>query len=164
MAIAWFICPYKRLATGIGLRIPSRYCAMQDFTEAIRADGGAWSESEILGNRAIVKVRASAATLALITGTPTFRRIPPALLDDPLSTLTAGQQTAIRNEILDAGYSLAEIDAVLPDFAAVTLRQALRFLATRRRKPRYDALADTIVLDGPVQGCRSIDELDGAVS
>ncbi len=163
MAIAWFVCPYTRLLTGMGVRKPIRYCAMQDFHDAILADGGAWAETEVLGDRAIVKVKASAATLSLIASTPTFRRIPLALLDDPLSTLTAGQRTAIRNEILDAGYSLTEIDAALPDFSAVTLRQVLQFLATRRCKPRYDALSDAIVLDGPVQGCCSIDDLDGAV-
>lgn len=160
MAIAWFLCPYVRKP---GIRV-MRVCAMDQFTAPIRTDGGAWSETEVLGDRAIVKVAASPATLSLIASAPTFRRIPLALLDDPLSSLTTGQRTAIKNEILDAGYNLAEIDAALPDLAAVTLRQVLQFLATRRLKPRYDAQTDAIVLDGPIQPCRSVDDLDGAVA
>lgn len=160
MAIAWFLCPYVRKP---GLRV-MRVCAMDQFTTSIKADGGAWAETEVLGNRAIVKVAASPATLSLIANTPTFRRIPLALLNNPLSSLTARQRTAIKNEILDAGYTLAEIDAALPDLTAVTLRQVLRFLATRRLKPRYDTQTDTIVLDGPAQPCRSVDDLDGAIA
>jgi hypothetical protein len=160
MAVAWFIAPYKRRLTSSD---PTRYCAMDDFTQRIRADGGNWSETEILGDRAIVKVRASIATLTLIAATPTFRRIPLGVLDDPLSSLTLAQRNAIRNEITDAGYSVAELNAVIPNLAAVTLRQVLRFMASRRLKPRYDKVTDTIVIDGILQPCRTIESVDGAV-
>jgi hypothetical protein len=85
------------------------------------------------------------------------------LLDDPLSSLTSGQRTAIRNEVLDAGYTAAEINAAHPDFSTVTLRDVLRFLTRRRLKPRYDQGTDTIVLDGPPQNCKSPESLDGGV-
>jgi hypothetical protein len=61
--IAWFLCPYKRK---LGVPIPTRYCAMNDFTPLIRADAGDWREAEIDGNQAIVRVEASATTLSAI--------------------------------------------------------------------------------------------------
>ena len=51
MAIAWFLCPYKR---DLRVKDPTRYCAMDDLTPEIHAIGGDWSEAEIDGNQAIV--------------------------------------------------------------------------------------------------------------
>ena len=68
MALAWFICPYKR---GPGPDV-IRYPAMDDFTSLIRGDGGDWAETEILGNAALVKVRASSGTLTTINGAAGF--------------------------------------------------------------------------------------------
>ena len=161
MPIGWFLCPYQRRLAALH---PTRYCAMDDFTSLIEADGGTWREAEVLGDRAMVKVRASAATLAIINGAAGFRKIPLAVLDDSLASLTEGQRTAIKNEILDAGYSLAELNAAHPDLSATTLRQILQFLTRRRLTPRYDQPTDTIVCDGPLQPCTSPDELDGAVT
>ena len=161
MAIAWFICPFKRR---VGARMPTRYCAMDDFTVAINLDGGRWSETEVLGDRAIVKVNASAATLTLIANTATYRRIPLAALNDPLSSLTNAQRNAIRNEVLDAGYTVAEVNARFPNLANNTLGDVLRFMATRRLRPRYDSGTDTIVCDGAIQQCRSVDEVNEEVN
>ncbi len=161
MPIAWFICPFKRHPRTDKI---ARYCAMDDFTSLIEADGGRWTETEVLGDRAIVKVNASASTLSTIAGTATFRRIPLSLLNDPLSSLSGAQQTAIRNEVLDAGYTLAEVNAVFPNIASATLGQVLRFLATRRLKPRFDSGTNTIVLDGTIQPCRPVDNVDGEVT
>ncbi len=161
MAVAWFLCPYKRR---IDLPRPIRYCAMGDFSAQIRTDGGQWCETEILGDRAIVKVNASAATLTTIANTATFRRIPLTLLDDPLSSLSAGVQNAIKQEVLDAGYTLAEVNARFPNIASATLGDVLRFMATRRLKPRYDSGTDTIILDGEVQACKSIDLVNATVT
>jgi hypothetical protein len=159
--MAWFLCPYVRVMRGSRV---TRVCAMDAFTAAIRADGGDWRETEILGDRALVKVRASPATLVTMAGTAGFRRIPLNALNDPLSALTPGQRTAIRTEILDAGYSVAELTAALPDLSVVTLRQVLQFLASRRVKPRYDQSTDTLVFDGPVMACCPVDDLDREVS
>jgi hypothetical protein len=137
---------------------------MNDFTNLIAADGGKWSETEILGDRAIVKVNASPATLTTIANTATFRRIPLALLDDPLSSLSAGVQNAIKQEVLDAGYTLAEVNARFPNIASATLGDVLRFMATRRLQPRYDKGTDTISIDGPIQKCKSIDVLNAEVT
>ncbi len=163
--IAYFIAPYKR-DTNAGH--PSRYCAMDDFTAALKTDNGfsqeenpiLWSETEILGNRAIVKVKGSQTMLNTIASTPGFQKIPLSQLDESLSVLSGGQRTAIRNAVLNAGYTLQEINNRFPDLSAVTLGDVLRFMASRRLKPRYDAETDTIICDGEVQECKPIDLLD----
>lgn len=162
MPLAWFICPYKRRA---GERRPTRYCAMDDYTLNIVADGGAWSETEILGDHAIVKVRAAATTLTTIAAASGFLRIPGhAALTDTLGDLTAEQRTAIRNKLQALGYTAEEIKAALPtNWQTVTLGQVLRFAATRRLKPRHDATTDTIICDGEAQSTRPIESVDAAV-
>lgn len=157
MATAWFLCPYKE---DLDPNNPRRVCAMDDFTALITADGGAWRETEILGNRAIVKVRATPATLATIAAAPGVRRIPLARLDDPLSTLTPAQRTAIRNEILNAGYTVEEVTAALPNLTTATLRDVLRFMASRRVKTHFDATTNTFVFDGETRTPNTPDRLD----
>jgi hypothetical protein len=147
MPVAWYIAPYKRDDTADS---PTRYCAMDDYTANILASGGKWTETEILGDRAIVKVRASVAVLQTLNGV--FKRLPKDLLDDSLSSLTTGQKNALRNEALDQGYTLAEIQARFGnDLGQYTL------------KPRYDIQNNLIVLDGDIQSCRSIESVDAEV-
>lgn len=158
MPIAFYIAPYKRRA---GALTPTRYCAIDDFTAQVDA----WAESEVLGDRAVVKVRASATILSAINAEPGFIRLPKDALDNPLSDLSAGQKTALRNLLTDMGYTLAEIQARFgADLGTHTLGDVLRFMASRRLKPRYDQGADQIILDGPVQSCRSIDHVDAGVA
>jgi hypothetical protein len=162
--IAWFIAPYKRRNPG---ETPAqRYCSIDDYTELINTDGGIWVETEVLGDTALVKVRASAATLTTINAEPGVLRIPAHTnLNDTLGDLTAGQRQALKDKALEMGYTLGEINAALPaDWSAVTLRQVLRFLATRRLKPRYDQGTDTIVLDGAVQPVKDVEAVDGLVN
>ena len=157
VSVTWFFIPYKNNLTDYS---PSRYCAMDDFTSLIRADDGDWVESECLGNVAVVKVRASDATLATIATTADFQRIPSHVdLSDTLGDLTPAQRTAIRNKLQAMGYTTSEINAALPaNWASVTLGQVLRFAATRRLKPRWDGV--NIVLDGIVQACRDIADVN----
>lgn len=157
---AWYIVQYKRR---LPARRPSRYCAMDDYTQQIiYKDGGNWSEAEVLGDRAIVKVKAEETTMETLNGV--FKRIPKDLLDDPLSDLSAGVKTALKNEALDMGYTLAEINDKLPNpIGTYTLRDVLKFMATKRLKPRYDKDTDTIVCDGIEQQARSIESVDEAV-
>jgi len=149
--IAWFIAPYKRLPNKVrnGRIIPRRYCAMDDFTAQITADGGSWREIEVLGDKAIVKVSAAVSTIATINGTAGFVLLTGKVkLTDTLSDLTAGQKTALRNLVLSLGYTAQEISNRLgSDLGAVTLGDVLRFIASRRVKPRYDEATDTIVFD-----------------
>lgn len=162
MAIGWYLVPYVRRPNR---PYPARYCAMDDFTTAILADGGTWSEAEILGNAAIVKVRANTGTLTTIAQRPGFRRIPVARLDESLASLSAQQRSALRQVIEDLGYSSAEIQAALgADLGSRTLGEVLRFLCRRRLKPRYDSGTDTIVCDGAVQSCKQPETVDGEVA
>lgn len=167
MAIAWFICGYKQKAGGPFGR-PFRYCAMDDFTQQIEADGGAWSESEVLGGYALVKVRASEGTLSVIGGTGGFQRVPNWInLNDTLGDLTTAQRNAILSKIQEMGYTLAEISAVLggnlASWRTKTFGQLLRFIAQRRLKPRWDDVQEQIVLDGELQACRPVSDVDEVV-
>lgn len=158
MATGWFLCKYRRRA---GASRPTRYCAMDDFTAQIRADGGDWAETEVLGNHAIVKVQATLETLQAIAADSDFQRLPKDKLDDPLSDLAPAVKTAIRNKIQELGYSLSEIqDHFGDDIGSYTLADVLRFIARRRLKPRYDADTDTIICDGPEQPVRPLDDVD----
>lgn len=169
--IGWFIVPYKRRRylvepgePDILLR-PTRYCAMYDAAKQIRALGGQcqWSETEILGNRAIVKVRTSQAALDALD--QLFRRLPKDRLDDSLADLSPAVLARIRDEILDMGYPLAEIrDRFGDDLSIYTLRDVLRFMARRRLKPRYDAGSDEIVCDGAVQPVKSVENVDSRIT
>lgn len=183
MPIAWFIVPYKRvtrtpldaatradilanqgmlaLVSKMGI---SRYPAVMDFNSQIAADGGKYSCTEVLGDRAIVKVNASAATLTAMNNAAGFIRVPLSRLDDPLSSLTDNQRTALKNELLDQGYTMAEVNARFPDLSTVTLGDVLRFAATRRKRPRYDSVSDAYVEDGQADPVVSVDDVDGAVN
>ncbi len=165
MAIAWYICGYKRR---VGTHTPTRYCAMDDYTATILSDGGTWAESEVLGGYAAVKVRATQATLNTIAGATGFQRIPLSILDTALSALTTAQRNAIRTALTNMGYTLAEIQAALGANAAAlathTLGEVLRFAAQRRLRPRYDAVQDQIVLDGIYQPCTPIADVDSQVT
>lgn len=159
--VAWFIAPYVRVTTPPKPPGVLRACAIREFQAQILADGGQWRAVEALGNICIAKVRASTATIAAIDAK--YTKIPASKLDDPLSSLTNAQRNALKQIILNAGYTMAEVNARFPNLANNTLGDALRFLASRRLKPRYDQATDTIILDGPVQPTASIDEQDGAV-
>jgi hypothetical protein len=158
MAVAWFICPYKRR----NLDKPGRYCAMDDFTPQIYGEGGKWSETEVLGNRAIVKVNASLETLQLISNT--FKRLPKDLLDDSLSDLPNPIKRAIQDEILDMGYTIQEVKARFGnDLSQYTLRDVLRFMASRRLKTRYNAVTDEIEFSDTVVIPKDVNEVDREV-
>lgn len=158
MAIGWYIVPYKRHP----VLDRTRYPAIDDYTAQLLEHGGTWAETEVLGNRCIVKVRAPAAVLQVLDGL--YKRIPKDRLDDSLADLPAAIKRALRDELEDMGYSLAEIRARFgDDLGAYTLRDVLRFAASRRRKPRWDAETDEIVLDGEVQGCRPVEDVDREV-
>lgn len=160
--MAWFLCPYKRM-NPLAAKA-ARYCAMQDFNAQIKADGGTWAEVEVLGDKAVVKVVASAATLTAINAATGFTRFPKDILSAPLSDLTVNQQLALRDQIEGLGYPRAEWQAALgTDLTLITLRDVLQFVRRRRQKPRYDQATDTIICDGPVQPCRALELADAAV-
>lgn len=161
MSIAWYIVPYKR-NQGVGALQPGRYCAMDDNSKRISDSGGNWTETEILGNRAIVKVRASNAVLAVLN--TEYRRLPKNRLDDSLSGLPSNVKIILKNELLDMGYNVTEIQGRFGnDIGQFTLRDVLKFATKRRLKPRYDAEKDEIICDGIEQKCRSIESVNSEV-
>lgn len=163
MPVAWFICDLTVPTVGPRAGMPNtRDIALLAYVELIRQDGGAWDFVEVLGGRAIARVRASLATLQAIASDPACRRLPADLFTDPLSALTAGQRTALRNELTAMGYSRAELQAALgADLGAVTLGQVLRFAATRRQRARWDGTA--VHWDGDVLSCGSVDQLEARI-
>lgn len=160
--IAWFVAPYVRRP---GVERISRYCVIDDLTDLIRADGGDWSETEVLGNWALVKVSASASTIAAVDALTGVFLMPFTSLDDSLSGLAQNAKNQWRQQMLAQGYTSAEIDAALPgDLGNYTARQVLDFMATRRLKVRYDAGTDTIIADGEPQVVRPVADIDAAVA
>lgn len=163
MPVGLFVAPFQR-ADHQGTGRVRRESVMHNYNQQIVADGGAWQETEILGQRVIAKVRASGAVLTSIAADPLIVGLPATRLDDPLSTLTVAQRTALRQLALDCGYSTGEFASVFPNLGQATLGQFLRFLCTRRRKVRYDQATDTIVDDGQVEPVTSIDLIDALVA
>jgi hypothetical protein len=145
-----------------------RYCAMDDFTPQIVADGGKWAESEVLGGYAVVKVSAASTTLTTIGGTTNFYRITNHIvLSDTLSDLTTTQRNAITTRVLAMGYTQAELDAVMGNTLALwrlkNFLTLLNFIAQRKLTPRWNATNQMIVLDGILQSCEPITGVDAKV-
>ncbi len=166
MPSAWYLAPYKRRPDP---ELVIRYCAMDDFTPQILADGGSWAESEAMGDQAVVKVNASDATLNLIGSTPGFLALPRkwARLADGLASMTNGERNLIQTRLLQMGYTQAEINAAMGTSLALwrakSFETLLALFASKRLKPRYDQAQDRIFVDGPVQPTRPIRDVDLAV-
>lgn len=62
--VEWFLVPYTVVSM---TPRPKRQCAMNDFNEQIFSEGGDWDEIEVDGDKAVVKVKASKATIDLIS-------------------------------------------------------------------------------------------------
>lgn len=155
MPIGWYIVPYKRVLPYDGPLLAERYCEIEDYAANLNAR----AYVEILGNRAIVKVRAGNAVLQALNGITGFKRLPKDTLTSPLSDLSNGVKADLRDEALDQGYTLAEIQARFgSDLGAYTLGDVLRFMASRRRLPRLEA--DELTLDGDIVTIES-DAIDG---
>jgi hypothetical protein len=165
MAIAWFIVPYT-------IHIPHRtmpdlYPAERELPTAhladITADGGAWAYTEIRNNRVLMKVRASAATLGRMTAD--YKRLPKARMDDVLSDVPAGQINALRDELIEQGYTAQEIAQQLgADMGRRPMRDVLGFMTRAWLKPRFDSTAQSVVCDGqPVDCYPPLDVVDALV-
>src|SRR5512139_3989668 len=110
MAYAWFICPY--IVVHPTPNEKERQCAMNNFNAQIFGEGGAWDETEVLGDAALVKVRASEGLLTTIQNATGFVRVLTRwTLSDLLSDLTTAQRNGIQNKLLSMGYSQSEINA-----------------------------------------------------
>jgi hypothetical protein len=149
MPVAWFFAPGVRKDTRIGPTRSNLIAA--NYTAALSADGGEWHAVEAYGDYFAVKVRCNtAATLQTIAADPQIVRVPLAALNDPTSSLSAAQRSAIVNLLTSMGFTSEEINAQFPDGwdGAYTVRQIVKFAVHKRLTPRYDSASDQIVLDG----------------
>jgi len=155
---SWYIVPYKLRPENPEQPELQRYCAMDDYSQQIiYIDSGKWSEVEILGDRAIVKVLAEETTL--LTLDSIFKRLPKDLLGESLSDLSTGVKNALKDEMLDQGYTIQEIkDSLGNDLGASTLRDVLKFMATKRIPPRNDN--GTIIFDRTPIPCEDVELID----
>ena len=168
MTIAWFLCSYKRKT---GNRIfPTRVCAMNDFTPDIISEGGAWSETEVLGDQALVKVRASDTLLTTIADAGHLnltKFLAKMNLADSLSDLTNANRNVIENRLRQNGYTQSEIDAALGSnltaWRARTFGDLLNLIAAKRLEPRYDSANDLIICDGTARACKPVSKVDKEV-
>lgn len=150
MPVGIFLAPVREHPRG---GRPMRYCAAEDYQDLIAADGGDWQCAETLGNHTLIKIRASAATLQTINADPQFIRLPKDRLDDPLADLTVAQRNALRNKILELGYTAAEITAALGnDLRQRTLREVLLFMVSRHRDPVMNVNTGTITFEAQDNG------------
>jgi hypothetical protein len=163
-SIGWYIVPNVTKPSDRNPAVRSVYCAVGDYTTQIQADGGDWSNTEVLGGYNIVKVKASDTTLTMLDGL--FLRVPVALLDSNLSSLTAAQKNRVHTTLNDMGYSDADIVAVLGNFNNIgqkTLRQLFNFVASRRQVARYNAATDSVIYDGAIVVPTPVDAVDAAI-
>ena len=119
----------------------------------------------MLGQHALVKVVASAATLAQVAALPGVDRLPADRLDDPLSALTVAQRNALRDRITGLGYSVAELDAALPGTSATAPCE--RCSASSPPGGGGCVLTPTarrFIDDGPEQPVRPLEDADGAIA
>ena len=157
MPIGWYIVPYNRLPDDMPM--PGRYCAMKDHIQFSGQGAEVWTETEVLGNHAIVKVRAEQATLQTLN--QAFERMPVDDLLDDLDELPPSALNRLRSVLRGLGYSNQELNEALPgNWGQYTLGEILEVAASYRLKPRYDAAADLVILDGPQQPCRSVESVD----
>jgi hypothetical protein len=157
--VGWFIAPYDRAPGTQGRVVWYRINRV-----ALNFPGVRWIEAE-QNAFAVVKVVSDAATLQAINALPGVVGIPGSRLNDPLSSLTAGQKTAIQNQLNAMGYTNQQIvNALGNDLGAVTIGQVLRFAVSRRNG--YGNVDPTTGPDfsGPIVPTESIDVIDGLVT
>lgn len=175
MPAAWFIA---RFNTTVNLTATMRDTLPEDqwpFPFAVRTPAIDFAQLNAqanvrfrhveLTNRIIIKIVASNGVLNAVEALPNVKRMPTALLNDPLSSLTANQRQAIRDELLDQGYTLVEINAQFPNLAQATLKQVLRYMARTRKNPRFDVPTLAVIDSDEVVDCvPTVDEIEDSVT
>ncbi len=149
MPTAWFIVEYVRVRGGLDYpapEMPTRNVGVDEWSEQIWADGGDWDEIEVGGNRALVKMGASAATLDAIEAEGHYR-FPVRKNSDSLSVLSKQQIGQMTRELRRMGFTNQEIDTALPDLSTFVFVDYLDFARQRRFKPFYDETTDEVRFD-----------------
>lgn len=165
MIIAWYLCPYRKAlnpggAAG-GFAPYYRYCAMCDYNSQIFPFGGLWSETEVLGNYAIVKVKAPDTLIPSLDAE--FYRLPVDNLDDFVDIISAADKTKLINFIKGLGYGNAEVNSGLGNLNGKTLRNVLKFVSQRRLAPRWDNATQEFVCDGVQAIPKLLEDVDARV-
>lgn len=165
MSVAWFIIPFTRTNEGL-LGAGRRLAIDLDFTDLRQTPGSpaAWEATELRGNRALVKIREREAVLAQLDAA--YYRLPVDDLASSLSGIGTVAATRLETELLGMGYTALEIATAFPSgLTAATLREVMRFAASRVFLHRYDSTLDMIVFDREELDLRArIDVLDGRVT
>ncbi len=141
MSIAWYIVPYKLNTSRMFMGNATRYVAIDDETSIINS----WREIETIGNRALVKVSASDAVFTTLNSK--YLRLPKNRIDDSLSDLNNNVITKIKNELLDMGYTLAQIKAKFGNavnLKAFTLRDVFNFIVKGSKRMSLNQLDNLI--------------------
>ncbi len=170
MAVAWFIVRFNItiFAQAIFTPLPcmaERNSALDE--PALLANGGRFRRIE-LSDRLIYKISASQGVLDAIAALPGVKLMPTNRLDDALSTLTVNQRNALKNELLDQGYTQADIDAEFPNLGQATLRQMLKFMSRTKTLPAFDVNTLSVIrsaLPEDVVPCEpDVDDVETSVS
>ncbi len=173
MPIGFYIVPYS-FATKLDKKgnviFAYRRVDLCKYQEQFETYGVVWHEVEILGNRAIVKIKASQDILESLD--IEYKRLPKDKLNASLADLSQAAKDKIKNELIDMGYSLGEIKARFGndvEFANYTLKDVLKFMAQRRKKPRNITDSNGVIIDIAVDGderpcAKTIEILDSQVT
>lgn len=167
MAVAWFIAKFTYQIT-----YPNWFNGFANRIDPIdeqqlRAANARFKRLEI-SDRRIYKINATNAVLNAVEALPGVKRLPTTVLDNPLSSLTANQRQALQDELVDQGYTLADIQAQFPNLGQATLKQVLKFMARHNVLPAFDVNTVSVIRSAKAEDDISypdtiIDDLDGAV-
>ncbi len=141
MSIAWYIAPYKLDTTRMFMGNATRYVAIDDETSVINN----WREIETIGNRALVKVSASDSVLTTLDSK--YLRLPKDKINDSLSDLSNNAVTKIKDELLDMGYTLAQIKTKFGNAINLKnflLRDVFDFIVKDSKSMKLNALDNLI--------------------
>ncbi len=134
MAIAWFTVPYVPAIITAGERPGRELLLLQQHD--LRAQ---WSEVEILGNRAIVKMEAAPTVLLAVAALPGVYRFPFRYLKEPVSSEPLAVRLLLRQEMLDQGYTNEQINGRFGrGFEGATFRDVLLFMCSLWKRPFLD--------------------------
>lgn len=163
MPIAWYIVPYVRDPS------PPTGPWLPGLTLALNVDApelaGTWEAIEAGAGYAVVKIKAEDKTLETLDAL--YKRLPSDDLKSGLDTVPADEKNGLRQTLLDMKYTEIEIDAQFPrGFDGHTLEEVVKFMASRRRLPRYDEAKDEHVFDGAeiAEDAKRVDDLDGKLN
>lgn len=143
----YVLAPYERVRDGSPF--PRRRCVLAGALPA-QSGGGPepFIETEVLGGYAVALILDD-NNLSRASSTPGVFGFPRISLTSTLSDLSVSARNELRDIATSMGYTAEEIRRALgTDLASVTMRRLLSLLASRRRRPRFDADSDAIVLDG----------------